>query len=65
MTLARKGDLHARRRALAILPSKGHVKQLFEIATRGLEGRVGGYTRLYHLGLRRGDATQMARIELK
>lgn len=65
VTLARRGDLTARRRALALLPRESAVRELFTLAADGFEGRTGGYTRIYRLGLRRGDATQMARIELK
>ena len=65
VTLARRGDLVARKRALQLLPRENSVRQLFTLAAEGFEGRTGGYTRIYRLGLRRGDATQMARIELK
>ena len=65
ITLARKGDLHARRRAISILqhPDKGVIYKLFdEIAPRYAE-RPGGYTRILKLGPRHGDNAPMARIE--
>ena len=61
ITLARKGDLHARRQAISILqhPDKGVIYKLFdEIAPRYAE-RPGGYTRILKLGPRSSDATEM------
>ena len=65
ITLARRGDLHARRQALAALgQDKFVVYKLFEeIAPRYTE-RPGGYTRILKLGPRKSDATEMALIEL-
>ena len=66
ITLARRGDLHARRQAIAILqhPEKGIVYKLFdEIAPRYSE-RDGGYTRILKLGPRSSDATEMVFLEL-
>ena len=66
ITLARKGDLHARRRAISILqhPDKGVIYKLFdEIAPRYAE-RPGGYTRILKLGPRPSDATEMVYLEL-
>ena len=66
ITLARKGDLHARRRAISILqhPDKGVIYKLFEeIAPRYAE-RPGGYTRILKLGPRSSDATEMVYLEL-
>ena len=65
VTLARRGDLHARRQALAALgQDKFVVYKLFEeIAPRYAE-RPGGYTRILKLGPRRSDATEMALLEL-
>ncbi len=65
ITLARRGDLHARRQAMSAL---GHDKfvvyKLFEeIAPRYTE-RPGGYTRILKLGPRRSDATEMVLLEL-
>ena len=65
ITLARRGDLHARRQALATLgQDKFVVYKLFEeIAPRYAE-RPGGYTRILKLGPRKSDATEMALLEL-
>ena len=65
ITLAKRGDLHARRQALSALgQNKFTVHKLFEeIAPRYAE-RSGGYTRILKLGPRRSDATEMVYIEL-
>jgi large subunit ribosomal protein L17 len=65
ITLAKRGDLHARRRALSALgQDKFMVYKLFEeIAPRYAE-RPGGYTRILKLGPRKSDATEMALLEL-
>jgi large subunit ribosomal protein L17 len=65
ITLAKRGDLHARRQALQALgQDKFVVYKLFEeIAPRYAE-RPGGYTRILRLGPRRSDSTEMVLIEL-
>ena len=65
ITLARRGDLHSRRRALSALgQDKFMVYKLFEeIAPRYAE-RQGGYTRILKLGPRGSDATEMVLLEL-
>jgi large subunit ribosomal protein L17 len=65
ITLAKRGDLHARRQALSALgQDKFVVYKLFdEIAPRYAE-RPGGYTRILKLGPRKSDATEMALLEL-
>ena len=65
ITLAKRGDLHARRQALATLhQDKFMVHKLFEeIAPRYLD-RPGGYTRIVKLGPRRSDSTEMVFLEL-
>ena len=65
ITLAKRGDLHARRQALAALgQDKFVVYKLFEeIAPRYAE-RAGGYTRILKLGPRRSDSTEMVFLEL-
>jgi large subunit ribosomal protein L17 len=64
ITLARRGDLHSRRLAAGEITDPMVVQRLFnEIAPR-IQGRNGGYVRIYKLGPRRGDAAPMARIEL-
>ena len=64
ITLGKRGDLHARRLALAELRSQDVVHQLFaEVAPRFAD-RPGGYTRIVKLGPRFGDAADMVYLEL-
>ena len=64
ITLAKCGDLHARRQVLAYVFDETVVAKLFdEIAPKYAE-RQGGFTRIYRVGPRRGDAAEMAIIEL-
>jgi large subunit ribosomal protein L17 len=64
ITLGKRGDLHARRLALAELRSQDVVHVLFaEVAPRFAE-RPGGYTRIVKLGPRQGDAAEMVFLEL-
>jgi len=64
ITLARRGDVHARRQALAYLRSQDVVHKLFsEVAPRFMD-RPGGYSRVVKLGPRQGDAAEMAYLEL-
>jgi len=63
VTLGKKGSLHARRTALAVLRQKSAVKKLFEdIAPRSAD-RKGGYTRIVKLGARKSDSAPVAFIE--
>src|ERR1700759_3529351 len=65
ITLAKRGDLHARRQALAVLgQDKFTVHKLFEEIAPRYAARPGGYTRIVKLGPRRGDNAPMAIIEL-
>ena len=64
ITMAKKGDLHHRRLAAEYIASPEAVKVLFDEIGPAFQGRPGGYTRIYKLGKRRGDATDMALIEL-
>jgi large subunit ribosomal protein L17 len=64
ITLAKKGDLHARRQALSYIRSKDVVAKLFEVIHLKFTDRNGGYTRIVQTGIRRGDAAPMAILEL-
>jgi large subunit ribosomal protein L17 len=70
ISVARRGDLHARRLVSAQLYDEGAVRKLFDViapkyaARTSGPGSNGGYTRLYHIGIRKGDASRIARLEL-
>ena len=65
ITLAKRGDLHARRQALSALgQDKFVVYKLFEEVGPRYSERPGGYTRILKLGPRRSDATEMVLLEL-
>jgi large subunit ribosomal protein L17 len=64
ITLAKRGDLHARRQALAVIRSKEVVDKLFTKLKDEYMDRNGGYTRIIRTGNRNGDAAPMAIIEL-
>lgn len=63
VTLGKRGDLHARRTAVAELRHKDVVKKLFEEIAVASKDRKGGYTRITKLGQRRSDSAPMAYIE--
>jgi large subunit ribosomal protein L17 len=64
ITLAKRGDLHARRRVLTVVRDKGVVHELFTEIAPSYAGRPGGYTRITKIGPRKGDNAPMAVIEL-
>ena len=64
ISLGKKGTLHARRRAFSLLRDKGAVKKLFDEIAPKLKDRQGGYTRVYKLGWRQGDAAPLSLVEL-
>ena len=64
ITLAKRGDLHARRQALSIVREKDVVHKLFEQADERFGAVSGGYTRVIKLGKRPGDAASMSMVEL-
>jgi len=64
ITFAKRGDLHARRRVLAIIGDKTVVHELFTEIAPLVEHREGGYTRITKLGFRKGDNASMVQIEL-
>ena len=63
VTLGRKGDLAARRRALSVLHQEGAVHELFATIVPRMDGRPGGYTRILKLGRRTADSSEMAILE--
>jgi large subunit ribosomal protein L17 len=64
ITLAKRGDLHARRLAFARIRDEAMVAKLFDTLGSRYAGRPGGYTRVMKAGFRYGDAAPMAVIEL-
>ena len=64
ITLAKRGDMHARRQALSYIRSKDVVHKLFGDIKDQFAERNGGYTRILQTGIRKGDAASMAIIEL-
>ena len=64
VTLAKRGDLHARRQVLAYLMDEDIVTKLFSEIAPKYTDRQGGYTRVIKTGLRKGDAAPLALIEL-
>ncbi len=64
ITLGKRGDLHARRQALAYIRSKSVVAKLFDELSGQYADRQGGYTRIVRTGFRAGDAAPMAILEL-
>ncbi len=63
ITLAKRGDLHARRQAYALLRDDTIVRKLFSTLAERYKTRHGGYTRILRAGIRYGDAASMAVIE--
>ena len=64
ITLAKRGDLHARRQVLAYVMDETVVNNLFTDLAPKYAERNGGYTRIIKIGPRKGDAAEMAFIEL-
>jgi large subunit ribosomal protein L17 len=64
ITLGRRGDVHARRQALAYLRSQDVVYKLFSDVAPRFADRPGGYTRIVKLGPRQGDSAEMVYLEL-
>ena len=64
ITLGKRGDLHARRQALAYIQDEDVVTKVFTVLADRYKDRPGGYTRTIKLGLRQGDSAEMVKIEL-
>jgi large subunit ribosomal protein L17 len=64
ISLGKKGTLHARRQAFALLRNEGIVKKLFDEIAPKLKDREGGYTRVFKLGWRQGDGAPLSLVEL-
>lgn len=64
ITLAKRGDLHAKRQALGYIRSRDVVAKLFDVIHLQYADRNGGYTRIIQTGIRQGDAAPMAILEL-
>ena len=64
ITLAKRGDLHSRRRVMRVIRNKSVVHKLFTEIAEQMEQREGGYTRIVKIAPRRGDAAPAVIIEL-
>lgn len=64
ITLAKRGDLHARRQVLSFVTEEEVVKNLFDKVAPKYSERNGGYTRIYKVGPRRGDGAEVVILEL-
>ena len=64
ITLGKRGDLHARRQALAVLKDRALTEKLFDTLAARYATRQGGYTRVLRAGFRYGDSAPMAFVEL-
>lgn len=64
VTLAKRGDVHARRQVLALIANRDLVHKIFTEIAEQFKERNGGYTRIMKLGPRLGDAAPMVQIEL-
>ena len=64
VTLAKRGDLHARRLAMSIVREKDVVHKIFEVAPERFGSMNGGYTRIIKIGRRPGDAAPLTVVEL-
>ena len=64
VTLAKRENLHARRQVLSLIPDTAVVHRIFDTIAARYGDRHGGYTRILHAGVRKGDAAEMVLLEL-
>ncbi len=64
ITLGKAGDLHSKRQVFSYVTKEAVAKKLFDEIAPSYEGRKGGYTKIVKIGPRRGDAAEMAIIQL-
>lgn len=64
VSLAKQGDVPSRRTMSAYLPHAGAVRKVFEVLVPRYQERTSGFSRMYRIGVRRGDAAPMVRMEL-
>lgn len=64
VTLGKEGNLHARRRAFALLRDRNAVKKLFDEIAPKVKDRKGGYTRIFKTGWRKGDGAPLSLVQL-
>ena len=64
ITMGKKGTLHHRRQASALLTDEAVVRKVFDELGQRYQDRNGGYTRITKIGPRKGDASEMAVLEL-
>ena len=64
ITLAKRDDLHSRRLILRVIPNKTVVTKLFDDIAPRYKNRDGGFTAIHKIGIRRGDAAEMAVVSL-
>ncbi len=64
ITLGKRGDLHARRQALAFIMDERVTHKVFDELAKRYAERKGGYTRIVKLGMRQGDGASMVQFEL-
>ena len=64
ITTAKRGDLHSKRQIFSFITKEDVAKKLIDVVSARYEEKGGGYTRITRIGPRRGDAAEMAIIEL-
>jgi len=64
ITIAKEGDLYARRKLISMLPQENATRKLMEVLGEKYKDRPGGYTRIVNVGYRKGDGAKIVQIEL-